>query len=978
MTDSTWAFGRLGVGCAGLWQGARQFKESDPPVDPLRVRNGAARTKQLGRTRRAGLLAALIAVLVVLGGLPVAAAPMGTGSVSGRVIDADGNPISGICANIDNGPGAQTDGTGAYVITGLDSGTYKMYLTDCNPTPQFVTQWYLGRTDAGSGDPVSVIDTTNTTLADVTMIRGVSVTGTVTDTNGTPLAGMTVNVDAAGSGSDRTVTQTDALGVYTTVPLTPGDYKARFSDPTSTPTYATEYWNQKPTWSTSDTVTLNVTNGRTQSGIDAHLSVGASISGTVHDTSANPLPSICVDANALNQNGGSDWISGTTTDPSGAYTLVNLPATDVRVHFRDCNSGPYIDQWYDGQSDPDSSTPVVLGAGDVRTGVNASLVQGVKVAGTVTDSDGNPIAGISVNVNPTGNGSSTWGQTDSSGHYTTGGLPAGTYKVQFRDPGPTPQWAGQYWNGKTGYNAATVLTLTLADAPERDGVDATLVRGATVSGTVTGPDGGPAANVCVNAQVTASDGGPDWAGNTTTGNDGTYTLGGLPATQVKIQFQDCNGTGPYVEQYWKNQSNFGDATGITLTAGATRTGVDARLAAAAQITGTVTDRAGHPLQGICAQASTSTAVGNLASTDHSGVYRINLAHAGRYKVQFVDCNDTTRYAGQWWNDQPTAATAQTIVVAAGQTVGHVDAALRRGTAGSISGKVVNLHGVAVTAGCVIAFLPDKFARFGMVGSDGTYTIPDVPSGAFALAFLGCSGGDPTATVKDPQAPSVSYQGAWWLDAPVVLTNSSSPDPIAQRATLVTMTPGQRLTGYDHCFGCSAIAITKITPGTGSLTVSFTTPGMASGAPGSLAPQGNALTYTVTCTSTTGGVTGSASGPSSPITVTGLTPGESYTCHVTGSSGAVTVAASSGGVAVVSASSSGADPSGESASAPSSASSTPTGVVAEMARTGANSAMQALLGAGSLALGLALIAITRSRRPLVCNTRGDGNGPLLDR
>ncbi len=52
-----------------------------------------------------------------------------------------------------------------------------------------------------------------------------------------------------------------------------------------------------------------------------------------------------------------------------------------------------------------------------------------------------------------------------------------------------------------------------------------------------------------------------------------------------------------------------------------------------------------------------------------------------------------------------------------------------------------------------------------------------------------------------------------------------PDPIAQGATLVTVKPGQDLAGFDWCFGCTAVTITSVTPGPGSLKVAFTTPGL---------------------------------------------------------------------------------------------------------------------------------------------------------
>lgn len=559
---------------------------------------------------------------------------------------------------------------------------------------------------------------------------------------------------------------------------------------------------------------------------------------------------------------------------------------------RVCNGGgPYIDQWYDTKADFNSSTPVVLAAGDDRQGVNAQLATSVSVAGQVTDGNGNPIPGISVSVNPTNQGSGGFAQTDSNGNYTTGAVAPGDYRVQFAG---NSAWATQYWNAKLSWNGAGILTLSAADGPVRGGIDATLTAAATITGLVTTPGGTPAARICVNAAVDSPNG-PDQVANTTTAQDGTYTLAGLPATAVKVDFQDCNSVGPYIEQWWNNRPDSSSADALTLAVGETRTGIDAQLAAAAEIAGTVTDSTGNPLRGICAQATTTTFFGGLAHTDANGNYAINLAKPGDYRVQFVDCNLTPAFAGQWWHNQPTSATSNAVTLAAGQVVRGVDARLSPGAVGTISGKIGNLHGIAMTAACVIAYLPDQYLIFASVNPDGTYKVANVPSGTYALAFLGCNGGNPTATVQDPESTGTNYNAVWWDGAPIDLNqnNNGSVDPIAQGANLVTVTPGQNLTGYNHCFGCTAISISSITPRTGSLTVAFTTPGLVTSANGQAgdSAQASALTYTVACTSSTGGAPDSASGPSSPITVTGLTAGATYTCQVTASDRRTTVAAS---------------------------------------------------------------------------------------
>jgi hypothetical protein len=57
-------------------------------------------------------------------------------------------------------------------------------------------------------------------------------------------------------------------------------------------------------------------------------------------------------------------------------------------------------------------------------------------------------------------------------------------------------------------------------------------------------------------------------------------------------------------------------------------------------------------------------------------------------------------------------------------------------------------------------------------------------------------------------------------------------------------------------------------------------------------------YTATCTSSNGGVAGSATGTGSPLTVTGLTTGNTYTCSVKGTNARGTGLASAPSTAVV--------------------------------------------------------------------------------
>src|SRR5205085_2714825 len=76
--------------------------------------------------------------------------------------------------------------------------------------------------------------------------------------------------------------------------------------------------------------------------------------------------------------------------------------------------------------------------------------------------------------------------------------------------------------------------------------------------------------------------------------------------------------GPYVDQWWNDAASFDSATPVNLVAGVATTGIDAQLVVAGAITGTVTDRAAHPVEGVCVQATTATVFRRLARTDSQG------------------------------------------------------------------------------------------------------------------------------------------------------------------------------------------------------------------------------------------------------------------------------------------------------------------------------------------------------------------------
>ena len=187
------------------------------------------------------------------------------------------------------------------------------------------------------------------------------------------------------------------------------------------------------------------------------------------------------------------------------------------------------------------------------------------------------MANVCVSANSTGANVST--QTNGSGTYMIAGLPTGSYRITFSDCLGVNGFITQYYNatstGTTTSSAATPYAVT--QGTNYTGVNATMVVGATISGTVTNASGSPVANVCVYANSTAGDVGAQ------TNGAGTYTITGLPTGSYIISFYDCYGLNRFSTQYYNATSTgttvSSSATSYAVTAGTNYTGVNATLTA---------------------------------------------------------------------------------------------------------------------------------------------------------------------------------------------------------------------------------------------------------------------------------------------------------------------------------------------------------------------------------------------------------------
>lgn len=250
------------------------------------------------------------------------------------------------------------------------------------------------------------------------------------------------------------------------------------------------------------------------------LYAATGIDGTVTD-GATGIPGIPV--YVWTYDAASGWsISGSApTNGVGGYSFAPLPAGSS---YRVCFYGTvinYQNKCHANAPDYASADPVTV-VTDSMTTIDMTLLLVGKISGTVKDSISNAaLPGISVEAYDSADplvmvASAT---TDAGGGYTIYNLPDGTYSV--------------YFNGYAlGYLSQELNNIDVLAPAETTGTDASMVKGGSISGTVT--DSGTSA-VLQGISVEVYQG-AILIDSTSTGADGTYTVVALPAGTYDVFF----------------------------------------------------------------------------------------------------------------------------------------------------------------------------------------------------------------------------------------------------------------------------------------------------------------------------------------------------------------------------------------------------------------------------------------------------------
>jgi hypothetical protein len=313
---------------------------------------------------------------------------------------------------------------------------------------------------------------------------GYTVSGTLTAIQGsataaTPLQNILVEVFA---GYDEVgYDYTDSNGHYeidfgSATPSTV--YSIDYNDNTQANSPGRPYVHQwlggVPDQQDARTFTLSSSN---PSEVDSfQLAQAATVTGTVVDSSGNPISGIYVSATTPNGLGG----SYATTGADGTYTLTQVSAAETIAEA----SGAFLDssardsvfynpQYWSNAATQASATPLSITAGATTPNINFTLSAGPSISGRVVDSSGNGVSEMGYYPEVLDPATNTWDGpqygpiiTDAQGYFKERAVAGSTYRFGFSDDytpdtnARTTPYNNTWYSGASSLATATNIPVT--------------------------------------------------------------------------------------------------------------------------------------------------------------------------------------------------------------------------------------------------------------------------------------------------------------------------------------------------------------------------------------------------------------------------------------------------------------------------------------------------------------------------------------
>lgn len=570
-------------------------------------------------------------------------------------------------------------------------------------------------------------------------LTGGSISGVLTS-NGAPLTQLSVlAISAEGLGYSGDLTGNPGEYVISGLPV--GEYRVQFQ---SSENVVSEWWADQPTQESATPIAVGENESIT--GIDADLSSGAALNGTVESESGTAVESAWVQV--VSADDPSRLLGAGSTDPSGAWRIAGLPGGNVKIQIQ----APvgFLSEWFENAVDFESATPFEAVAGAENDLGATALGASGAIEGVVTDTDtGLPVPNASVLATPTGQDLNFVHSvvTDEVGVYRIDSLPAGSYDVRITssDGSYLEEWHADSLL-RDGAQPVTVVAGGAASV-----IDFALTPAGVIEGRVSDAvSDAPVADAVVFVKRV----GDEFPFTSAwTDGSGSYRASGLPEGDYVVQV-NTYGTA-YLDTWFDGAEVEVDAQLVAVGRGATVSGIDVRLPRGGSFSGLVTDSAGVPIAGVSVSASNyELGVYRNAVTAADGSYQVGGLPSGPYSVQF-----SGQEAGYL-----SLARDEPVDVVVGQDTSGIDATLGLGS--TIAGTVVDVDGAPIESIFVCAEAVSGGAFGGCASTDaaGAYSVRGLADGEWLVRFDG-SGSRfiseywEDASTRDTAAPVAVSSGA---------------------------------------------------------------------------------------------------------------------------------------------------------------------------------------------------------------------------
>ncbi|WP_062287189.1 carboxypeptidase regulatory-like domain-containing protein [Demequina phytophila] len=666
-----------------------------------------------------------------------------TGSVVASLTSwADGSVATGGCVEAFDSAGTSVGAdcvgaAGRYTVGGLIDGDYRLKFTGFGTAP---TQYYDSASTLAAASPVAVVGGGVTSL-EYALLAKRSVSGTVRDSDGAPIAGAKVSLRSGTFLTAALSVLTGPDGRYVLQRPASGSYLLTFAKAG----FGSISWPDKP-------VTLGQRLGTTTASVmraDATLTAAGTIAGTIE-----PPPGTVADgANAcvlLYDYAGQQSVVAARCGTAGStFRFANLRAGGYLLCVkpapasRPCEASQ--EGWYGGSFSMGTNEPERV---DVASGATTrvTFAWGGTVEMAVTLDNGAPLDGGCLASSTLAKRGATTDCAAADGVFTfrvdrdidargaafslTGARNAGDMSIERRV--------------RVAAGATVAYTMV---APARGASSVTV--------SVTRADDRPITQGCVYAVLH----GPavvDKASDCSLGADGAASFRGLPAGRYTFEARGVSGS--YDVVAYPAAVNGAEGTSVVLS-GSDHHELAMVVPTTQALTGTVTDAGGTPVEGATVVRANSSGILSSTTTGADGTYRF-VAPVAAAKVGVLGA---AGYGAQWITSPGLAPEARSLysrgTVVLGPGNGEVidGADIVVAPAYGITGTIAVPDTLPVDEACVMALdqtAPIELARdCGGVGD--AFDLSGLAAGSYRL----CVAAEPApGGCFDPDSPGVIFGG----------------------------------------------------------------------------------------------------------------------------------------------------------------------------------------------------------------------------